>query len=504
MNPTPVLQYKSPDDPPPPLEKAYSAKSLTMHQWAVGAFADYWMYAQFALISIIFTTTYKLDPKYVGIAMFFPRIVDGLIDPLVGHLSDVTHTRWGRRRPFLFVTAVIGAVLSFAIWLPSSQWPQWVTFVWLTIGATALFSTWGTYTMAHSALGYELSDDYNDRSRVFAIKGVYFSLMSIGGGYFWALALQLKDGLRIPLGPLGSISIPSMGSEINGVRVLSLVVSVIILASASFTVFFCRERFSNANRKHVNLLAACKDTLKCKPFVTMLYLQAIRTLGTSLYGTFAVYIGIYYVCYGDKKWFALASTGLGGVAGFVISTAMWPLAKPLTRWLGKRWGIILTFGIMFLNAILLPFITKPGHIYLLVFTGFAFIFPMSVQNLFLTSLMPDICDIDELQSGERKEGLFSAVKSFVDKMEISVCSLLGMFLLSWVGFDAHNDQQPHAVLVKMLWVAFTPKIIFSAIAFVLAFNLPVTEEMMDKVRGELEIQRRQGKSATPPPGVAEA
>jgi GPH family glycoside/pentoside/hexuronide:cation symporter len=144
---------------PVSMQKPYSASSWSMHKWAMGSGADYWMYTQFANIGLVFTTGFNLDPKLVGIALFVPRLFDGLIDPAVGHLSDITHTKWGRRRPFLFITTILGAIVSVGIWWPSTSWPQWAQFTWLTIGATLLFSIWGTYVMAFNALGYELSDE---------------------------------------------------------------------------------------------------------------------------------------------------------------------------------------------------------------------------------------------------------------------------------------------------------------------------------------------------------
>jgi GPH family glycoside/pentoside/hexuronide:cation symporter len=286
------------------------------------------------------------------------------------------------------------------------------------------------------------------------------------------------------------LNVDSIGSEIDSVRFLSFFVAGLILLSAIATAIFTRERFAKSNRKHVKLMDACRGAMSCKPFRTLLLLQIVRTLGTSFYATLATYIGIYYVCQGDKTLFAKASIGLGGVAGFVFSMIMWPAAKPLTKKIGKQWGLIITFGISFLYAILLPFITLPGHIYLLVFSGFALILPMAVQNLFLTSLMPDICDIDELNFGERREGLFSAVKSFVDKIEISLCNLLGLGMLSYIGFNADLKIQPTAVLTKMLWFAFVPKIVFSGLALVLTFYMPVTERMMAGVRHALEERRK--------------
>ena len=324
-----------------PVQKAYSAKSGDMHKWAMGSGADYWMYSQFANLMLVFSSDFHLDKRLIGIALCCPRILDGLIDPLVGHLSDITHTRWGRRRPFLLVTAILGAFLAVAIWFPSTSWPQWALFTWLTIGATLLFSVWGTYAMAHAAMGYELSDDFNDRSRVVAIRNVYFSIMAVGGGwYFWG-AIQLGKGFRWPIHLAGwewTLNMPAVG-ELNGVRYLSFAAGVLILVCAAIPVFFCRERFVNANRKHVSLGKACLATFKCRPFVLLLAMQIIRGLG-GVAGSMGVFIGIYYVCAGDRGLYMGASAGLSSFFGVTMSFLLWPLARPLTKLIGKRVGLI--------------------------------------------------------------------------------------------------------------------------------------------------------------------
>lgn len=468
----------------------YTASTAQIHTWAVGNIAAYWMYMQFANIMIIYTTGFKLDPRWVGLALFLPRLLDGLLDPLIGHLSDNTHTKWGRRRPFLFVTTLIGAVMVVAIWMPSTDWPQWGQFVWLTVGSVILFSTWGTYNMAYNALGYELSDDYSERSKVFAVGGLYVSIVGVFGGYYYWLAQKIGTGLSWDL-KLGdwtwSLNVPSVGGEINGVRLLSVVTAVMVLACGLIPAFFVKERFANSNRKHVSLRKAFIATFQCRPFLILLVLQIVRGFG-AICGGLVGYIGIYHVCHGDKLEYA-GVMGFGGILGLVAGIALVPLAKPLTKSIGKRMGLIITFGITLLSAIVSIFIYRPGFMYVVMIFGFLTFFPTLIQNLFLSSLMPDICDIDELATGQRREGLFSSVKEFIAKLENSICALASMWLLAYTGFDAHLPLQPPEVIQRMFWLAFAPGILFAFLAFLVTFFIPITEEMMDDVRAKLAAAR---------------
>ena len=455
----------------------FTASNRTIHLWAVGAMADYMLYLSFnALIMPIFTTAFGLSPVLVGWALMLPRITDAIIDPFVGHMSDITHTRWGRRRPFILGAALLGAVVVVSMWWVSRDWPVAAQFVWLLVSSILLFVCYGTFSMTHIALGYELSDDYNNRTKVVAVRTVYFSLASIGGGWAYWLALR-----------------PVFGNEITGVRWVAGGMAVIVLVAGMVPVLVCRERFPNANRKHVNIWQALRSTLHVRPFVLLLLLRFAQTLGTSLYGAVAFFIGVYSVCQGDKSKLTFLN-GLGGMAGFLMSFALVPLAAPICRRLGKRWGIIVGYGAAFLGALVLPVFAQPGHPYVFFSWSLIFLPTTAILTMFMAAVMPDICDLDELNSGERREGLFSAVMSFVSKLENSVIMLIGGYLVTYAGFNAHLAQQPAEVLVKLRLFGFIPNIVFSGVAFAISWFVPLTQEMMDGVRAQLEERRNKTKS----------
>lgn len=462
------------------MSTAYSAGDRTIHLWAVGAMSDYMLFVAFnALILPIFTTGFGLDPRMVGWALTLPRITDALIDPLLGHFSDNLHTRWGRRRPFLAVSAVLGAGMLMLMWWPSPDWGEMAKFTWLLVTSIVLYICYGMYSMSHVALGYELSDDYHVRTKVMAVRGLYFSITAMAGGWLYWLALR-----------------PQFGGEINGIRWISVGLAAVIIGAALVTIRSTRERFQDANRKHVPLLPAIRATLRIRPFVIILLLRIAHTLSVSLYASIGFFIGTYYVCGGDKSLFSSLS-GINGVVGFATAFALVPLSVWLSRRLGKRNGIISGFAIVFLGAAAMPLCNQPGMPYLLLAHMILFGVLAAVLNLFMSSVMPDICDLDELESGERREGLFSAVMSFVSKIENSLCILLSSYLVAWSGFDvAKGVEQPPAVLTHLLWYGFAPKIVFSAVALALACYFPITAAMMEDVRARLEQRRRAAATAT--------
>ena len=462
--------------PKGPASSAYTASDRSIHLWAVGGMADYMLFVAFnALIMPIFTTGFGLSPVLVGWALMLPRLFDALVDPVLGHFSDNVHTRWGRRRPFIFGASVLGAIVLMAIWWPSRIWAPGVQFAYLLICSVLLYFCWGVFNMTHVALGYELSDDYHIRTKVVAVRAMYFSVAAFCGGWLYWLALR-----------------PVFGNEINGIRCISVGMAAIILVAGLIPVFTSRERFQHINRKHVNLLAAMRTTLKVRAFVLVLLIRIFQTLGLSLYGAMAFYIGTYSVCQGDKSLYS-SLQGIVGIIGFLTSFAMVPLSAWLSQRLGKRRGVIWSYGAVFLGAVLLPFFARPGVPYLLLAHMAIFGVFSIINMMFMAAIMPDICDIDELGSGQRREGLFSAVMSFVGKIENSICMLLSGYLLAASGFNTeiakHMGQQAPEVLSRLRWMGFTPYILFTAVTFIIALRFPITPKMMDEVRAKLDARR---------------
>ena len=459
------------------MNKSYTAPNARLHAWAIGGLANYWMSAViFSFLSMILVLSYKMDPVRVGIAMMVPRLVDIVVDPLLGRISDNLHTPWGRRRPFLFVTAIIGSVLVMTVWWMPLAWADsWKGFFYVTCFTTLLYANLGAFQMAHAALGYELSDDYNQRSKVQALNAFYLSLGALGGGYTYWLA-------QSPFFGQGHVG------EVNGCRSLSVIIGVFVLVFGLIPVFCCTERFQNMNRKNVNIWKALQATMTNRPFIVILAMRFINFLGAALYTALSAYVGIYSVCYGDKHLFNEVMAGWIGIAGFLLGCALVPAAAPITRWLGKRRGIILCNGLVLVFAVITPFIMRPGQLYLWFGATVLFMPATAVLNNLLASVMPDICDIDELAHGERREGLFTAVISFMTKFESSICTGLGATLLSLSGFNQHLAQQPQAVLDNMRLYAFTPLITGAVLTFTASCFFPLGKKMMDEVRAQLDAR----------------
>ena len=453
------------------LTKPYTAPNREIYSWALGGVATHALICMYGQAMNIFTVGFGLKAAVVGWAMMLPRVFDALIDPMMGHFSDNLHTRWGRRKPFLVGGSVLAGLFVALLWWGNRGWSDTWQLIYLTVLGTLFYCSWGLYSMAWNSLGYELTDDYNQRSRVAAIGGLFASgVLALNGWTYW-FALR-----------------PFFGGEVYGIRWIAAFVAVIAMGAAFYAAWNCRERFAKTNKAHMPIGSALKTTLKNRPFVILLLYKFCQILGERVFTGLLFYLGMYYVCKGDKN-LATSITGLGGTIGSFLGFAVMPLIPLLSRKLGKRAGLTIPAGMAFALALFLPVILTPAVPHLLLLPILLLMTLSIIANTMTNAILPDVCDLDELENGERREGLYTAVVAFVSKLEISLTVLIVGYLVDLSGFDPKLATQPDAVMNKMLWMAIIPTGFFTFCGLVLALRFRMTEESMNAVRLQLEARR---------------
>lgn len=469
-----------------PTVKPYTAPQREIWAWGFGAIACHLLIQTYGQANLIFTVGFGLSPVLISWCMMLPRVVDGIIDPIIGHISDNTHTRWGRRKPYLVVGAVLGAIFLSAVWWADPAWSHMAQFAYLLGFGTLFYVAYGIYTMAWTAVGYELTDDYHERAKVAAVGGLFLAVVALACGWMYWLALR-----------------PVFGNEIWGMRWISAGAGVLIIISAFIATTFCKERFTHTNRKHVPIGPALKATVRNKPFVILLLIRICQILGERAAGGLLVYLAIYYVCRGNKD-LATQITGIGATLGTIWGFILLPLMKPISKWIGKKGALVMGASVSFVFAIIQPFTLSPEHPYLLLLPALIVIPLMTISGTLGNAIVPDICDLDELKTGQRREGLFTSVMGFMAKLEISLCFLLVGYLLAWSGLDTKLATQPPEVLHRLFWLSVLPNIFFTFAALVLTMKFPMTEAAMQEVRRKLdEIRLEKAAAGIPTDAVAE-
>lgn len=471
--------------------KSYTAPPSQIWAWGVGALASHFMIQTFGQASAIFTVGFGINAVVLGWAMMLPRFVDAIADPYLGHLSDNTHTRWGRRKPYLMLGAILGAIFLCAMWWANPAWSETALLVYLGVLGTCCYLCYGLYTMAWTSVGYELTDDYNERSKVAAVGAFFLAMVSFTAAWIFRVALLPIFGTSKVVD--GKVT----GDAVVGMRYISLAVAVIIIAAAVIATRGCKERFTHTNKKHEPLLPALRTTIKNRPFVILLLIKVCQLFGERLSGALLGYLAIYYVCNGNKE-LGTGIQGIGGTIGIVWSFALLPCLKPISQKFGKRAAMILGATISLMAAFAQPFILNPNKPYLMLVPAIVVAPLLLISNTIANAVVPDICDLDELQTGERREGLFTSVMGFMAKMEISLCTLIVGYMVVWSGLDLKLvTAQPPEVLHRLFYLAIVPNILFTLGAFFLTLKFPMTEATMLEVRRQLDERHRQRPEIAP-------
>lgn len=427
----------------------------------------------------IFNDTLGLDPVLIGWVIAICRLWDAVTDPFMGNVTDNTRSRFGRRRPWIALGALLCAVSFIAVWwFPSGQSENFY-FGWLLISSLIFYVAFTIYSVPYIALGMEISPDYHERGSVMAIRTVlqqvgFFAVSSL----YWLTSLdRFEDRAE--------------GMKWNSLWVGSLIFVVIMIPAV-----FSKEHPSLAGSKgralkKTKLWHSVKETLSCWPFLNLALITVVSLLGLMMVGSLGYYVTIYHMFDGNK---GDVSGKLMTIVNYTIpisTVVAVPLLQKVSTYWGKRTTMIFAFSVALVGTLLKwPFYT-PENPYLSIIPSILLGIGSAAAYVFVNAMIPEAVDADELKTGERREGMFSAVYSWTFKIGAAVALLMAGYVLSWTGFDANLEGPQSESTIFWMRIFFTgiPAVsLFGAI--VLAFYYPITEAKAYEIREELEARRK--------------
>ena len=390
----------------------------TKFAWGLSGIADTFLtYGLGALVMPIYNIGYGVDAVLLGYALSVPRLIDALTDPIMGIISDNTRSRWGRRRPYIFIGILLAAILFPLIWIPPTD-DNTGRFIWFASTMVLMTLVYTIFSVPTMALGYEFTSDYDEKTRVMAWRG-YLSI-------FAGLSVQWLYMLLV---------LPQFGgSEAEGIIYIGPVIGLIILITGLPAAIFCKEKVSVISQPKVKLLEAFGLTLKNRGFIILMAGYILIVSAGSTVGSLGLYINIHYVCGGDK---VMAGT-IGGIFGTVMIGAavlsMWMIGK-ISQWTSKRTGLMIGLALSIFGNFSLWFTMQPQTPWLQYIS--AFFIGLGGQGcwLMIDSMVADTCDDDEVRSGLRREGTYSAAKGFSSKIALTVTAVLAGYVLAFSGYQ---------------------------------------------------------------------
>lgn len=402
------------------------------------------------LLVLSFLTNYLNVP--VGIAGLLTTsvlIFDIITDPIVGYLSDRTHSRWGRRVPWMVIGALIlsgGIIGLFGV-------PQSLslsgTIIW--VGGFFALATVGFTMVAipYGATAGEMTQDPKERSTMMGFRMAFASVGILLGG---AVIPQLAGGTR------------------DGHFIAAIYVAPIIILSIWGSLWSTRTAPRILSPSARGFMSTWLLVFKNKPFVILVCLYGIMTLAIALITAGLPFAAIYLIFDSGNSLLSPASSALGilsllfacFVFGSILSQAFWV-------WMSARLGKVsaLIFGLVIYIILLIAiFVNLPSVDIMLM--AILFVVAGMTNGAYQQipwAIYPDLMDITRSESGDAIEGAFSAIWLFGQKVANAIAPLILSLILALFGWresgEGFTDQVPEALRALQNSITILPAFILA-------------------------------------------
>jgi glycoside/pentoside/hexuronide:cation symporter, GPH family len=435
-----------------------------------------------------------------GILFFLPRAYDAILDPIMGFISDNTRSKWGRRRQYVFIGAIMLGVGFIAMWQLHRADGIPYNFAYFLFWSLVFFTGLTVFSIPYVAMGYEMSDDFHERTSIMAVAQWIGQWAWVIAPWFWVV---MYDPKWFP-------------NADTATRTLSVWVGVACMLLAMVPALFLPSR-STKDDTHLiplslasvglgfkEMLDGFKEAFGCVPFrklcfATFLIFNAFNTVAA-----FSFFIVVYHLFNGNTAAAGIWPTLFGSIGALVTTFAVIPTVAWMSRKVGKKKAFMLSQGISLLGYVLLWFFMVPGKPYMFMFALPFFSFGIGGLFTLMMSMTADVCDLDELATGKRREGIFGAIYWWMVKLGFAVAGLLSGAIMAFVAFTPGAAVQP-AGAVDGLRLFYSGVPIFGTLlAMWFMRDYDLDEKRALEVHGELERRKRQGAAASSSQGSSGA
>lgn len=371
------------------------------------------------LANAVFNITLGVPLLLVGLALSLPRLIDVFLDPFVGNWSDRLRSRWGRRRPFIFVGALMCAAVAAGLWFFPEGRSTMFYFWWLLGGCALMSVAYSILIVPYGALGLELVTNYHERTKLMGTKSILHKASGVVNQ--WLLKWVREAG---------------GGDLIAGGRICAPLVGATIAILGFITVWKVKERDLppvRVSTPKVSLWSSWRITMSQPDFRRLVLAQIFIYMSFLVIDTTGFYLNVFYVNGGDMG-VGAGMKGWYGMAFQLCGMAAVPLIVKLSRRIGKKQAFLVCTVTIALGGIAKWFCYVPGAGWWLVLPS-ALMGPGLVAVMVLVpSMTADICDLDAAESGTRREGMFNSVLAWALKFALTGSILLANVVLHLVGW----------------------------------------------------------------------
>lgn len=415
--------------------------------------------SKYILLMPLYAITMGLDVKAIAGIFFTTKMFDVVTDPVFGIVSDKYRTPWGRRRPWLAVGTLILMLAIYMLFIPGEQVGPSYLFGWLLV----VYVGWTLTTVSHTAWALELSADYDQRTDITG----------------W---LQVAAMIGMMLVALLPATMEQFGSPTHAEKVAAVGWLLIILLPVA--VFVCLRSLPEPETPpptHIGFRRALAIVAGNWALLRLLAANAAITAAYAVVQSLFVFFVTYTLLLGDRTGFALFFLMVGGMVFIPVWVKLAQhFSKHATMQLAVLYGMVVPALLFFL---------PPGQLWL---TAIAFLFVgaiTSAHELLPRTMMADVCDHDQAESGSERMGLYYSLLQLSSKLAAGLMASAIYIGLAWFGFDpdagAENSQ---ATIDNVRYlIVFTP-IIAYVFVLLLMWKYPIDRNRQKELRRIIDEQ----------------
>ena len=428
-----------------------------------------------SILLFFYNQVVGLSPLMSGAAIGVALFADAFIDPFIGQWSDNLRSRWGRRHPLMYASALPVAVSYLLLWSPPHV-GQTGLFLYLTGVAILVRSFISFYEVPSSALAPELTTDYDERTSLLGLR-MFFAWL--GGLFmsFMAYAVFLKPDALHKIGQLNAVGYQRYGLTAAVVMAAAILISAVGTHHRIPTL----TKAPSTRPTLPQMLRQMGEAMSNRSFLALLLSSLFSSAGTGLVFSLGIYFYTYLWGLSSGQVALFAFVSIAAIATSVV------LAPVFSRWMGKRTATMLVFMIGVAFSITPQILRLLG---LFVPNGSPALFPLLALFQYLTlslavaaailgtSMMADVVEDSQVRTGRRSEGVFFAAAIFIQKAVTGIGIFVASLILALAGFPSGakpGAPVPHDAVVRLSLIYLPSVVVLYGVASLILFGYRITK-----------------------------
>lgn len=433
-----------------------------------------------SLIFMVYNVELGLTAAAIGMIGLIIRLWDAFNDPFIGNLSDKTRSRWGRRHPYMVCGVVTGALSMLLLWNPPQAFGGTGLWWYLLISSFLYYTAFSIYSVPFFALGLGMSSNEKDRDGLMGWRVAANNLV--------LCAIVPVVPMLIYNGWLGDSPMESLSR-------IALILAALITVTGMLSAHFLPKSHLEPREdvKAPSLINGFQCVLKNGPFLIATGIVSLALFGLIIGWNMIFYLNLSVVfTVGELAARKAAATQLGAVTGFAgafTGMVLAPFVAALANRFGRKRLLTIAISLMIFSFLLTPWLFTPVMPYLQVVFNVLFISGLTCVFVLTAPMVGEVCDVDEIDHGFRREGLFTALFNLGVKISLALTSLVSGVVISMSGFNAELLDQTSSTASFLRWSFALVPVIFFALCLYLNHIYPLNTDVIIRLREEKDARK---------------